>query len=214
MKTQSQIRILLNLNIIGSIGLLIWWLLFPVLLPISHASDNFQNLILDPDWTALNLVGLVSSLLLSLGLTGLFLPFNKQFSLTGFIGLLMACAGLIMFTAIQYYETLIWPVAAELHPEMVQAQGILVSGHSLVLSGLIVSGLVLGAGYILFGVAALRTKNYPSMLIWFLMLGAVVFGNGILFPVRTVGLILFTVGTFWISVKLKKTLLNKNNESI
>lgn len=52
MKAQKQIKILMNLNMTGSTGLLIWWFLFPLVLPMSEASDNFQNLILNNNWIA------------------------------------------------------------------------------------------------------------------------------------------------------------------
>ena len=211
MKTNKQIGILLSLNIAGSVGLLIWWCLFPVVLPIGESSENFQNLILDANWTALNLIGLVSCLLLCLGLPGIFLAHYKHFKMSGFIGLLLACTGLVLFTSIQYYETFIWPAAAEVHPEMVQAQGVLVSGHTLVVGGLLVSGIILGAGYILFGIASLCSKMYPAIPIWFLMLGAVLFGNGILFPVRTIGLLFFSTGIIWISVRLRRYLPKHTN---
>ena len=158
----------------------------------------------------LNLVGLASCLLLCLGLPGIFLAHYKHFKMLGFVGLLLACTGLVLFTAIQYYETLLWPAAAEVHPDMVRTQGVLVSGHTSVVMGLLVSGIILGAGYILFGIASLRTEKYPSLPVWFLMLGAMVFGNGMLFPVRTIGLLFFSGGLIWISFRLRKY-LSKNN---
>jgi hypothetical protein len=211
MKTQKQIQILLNLNIAGSVGLLIWWIMFPVLLPIANASQSFQNLVLDSNWTAINLLGLLSCLVLCIGLPGIFLAQYRHFRMTGFLGLILACTGLILFTAIQYYETLIWPAAAQLNPELLHSDGALVSGNSSVLAGLLISGVVLGSGYVLFGFAALKTKKFNKAGIWLLMVGVVVFGNGIIFPVRTIGLILFISGTIWISVQIRKTMKKQNN---
>jgi|GEM_PF-1839335 len=211
MKTQKQIQILLNLNIAGSVGLLIWWIMFPVLLPIANASQSFQNLVLDSNWTAINLLGLLSCLMLCIGLPGIFLAQYRHFRMTGFLGLILACTGLILFTAIQYYETLIWPAAAQLNPGLLHSDGALVSGNSSVLAGLLISGVVLGSGYVLFGFAALKTKKFNKAGIWLLMVGVVVFGNGIIFPVRTIGLILFISGTIWISVQIRKTMPKQNN---
>jgi hypothetical protein len=211
MKTQKQIQILLNLNIAGSVGLLIWWIMFPVLLPIANASQSFQNLVLDSNWTAINLLGLLSCLVLCIGLPGIFLAQYRHFRMTGFLGLILACTGLILFTAIQYYETPIWPAAAQLNPELLHSDGALVSGNSSVLAGLLISGVVLGSGYVLFGFAALKTKKFNKAGIWLLMVGVVVFGNGIIFPVRTIGLILFISGTIWISVQIRKTMPKQNN---
>jgi len=206
MKTQKQIRILLSLNIAGSVGLLIWWILFPVLLPVANASQNFQDLILDSNWTTINLLGLLSCILLCLGLPGFFLAQYKHFRMYGFWGLLLACTGLILFTAIQYYETLIWPAAAKINPELLHANGALVSGNSAVVTGLLISGIILGAGYVLFGIAALKTGKFLKPAIWLQMAGIVLFGNGIIFTVRTIGLILFITGTIWLSFHFKKTL--------
>jgi hypothetical protein len=211
MKVHKQISLLMDLNITGSAGLLIWWFLFPVILPIGDATENFQNLILDNNWTWLNLVGLVASLLLCLGLPGIYLAHLGDFSKSGFAGILLSCGGLILFTAIQYYETLIWPAAAQTNPELLQTNGPLISGNPGVLAGLLASGIILGIGYILFGMAALRTKKYNKTAILLLMTGAVVFGNGIVFPVRTIGLLLFCSGTIWLSLLIKKAQPGERN---
>jgi hypothetical protein len=209
MKSQKQIRILLALNIAGSVGLLIWWSMFPVLLPLADTSQNFQEMILDSNWTVINLLGLLSSLLLCLGLPGIFLAQHMHFKMYGYLGLLLACTGLILFTAIQYYETLIWPAAAQINPVLLHSNGALVSGDSGVVAGLLISAIVMGSGYVLLGIAALRIKKYKKTAIWLLMVGAVVFGNGIVFPVRTIGLVLFVIGTFWLSVLIRKQAKNQ-----
>jgi hypothetical protein len=111
----------------------------------------------------------------------------------GFPGLLLASTGLILFTAIKYYETFIWPAAGQINPELLEKKGAFVSGNSNVVWGLLISGIILGAGYLLFGWSAIRTKMYPLTPLLFLMSGSVVFGNSMLFPVRTGGLILFVI---------------------
>ncbi len=70
-------------------------------------------------------------------------------------------------------------------------------------------GLIIASiGYILFGISALQTNSYPKIPLWFLIIGAPVFGNGIAFPIRTIGLLLFCIGTIWISRSIQK---NENN---
>jgi len=122
----------------------------------------------------------------------------------GFIGLILTSTGLILYTSIQYYETLLWPAAAQVNPELLQTTGALVSGDIGVMSGLIISGAFFGIGYILFGISTLQTNAYPKIPVWFLIIGAPVFGNGIVFPIRTVGLVLFCIGTIWLANSIRK----------
>jgi len=203
MKTTYLIKTAAWFSLIGAIGLLIWWFLMPVFLPVSDAGTDFQNMILDPDWTGLNLVGLVSTLLITLGFPAFSFYQRPRPDRLGSAGLVVASTGLILFTGIQYYETLLWPAAASADPGLV-GTGALVSGDPGVAAGLLASGILLGAGYILFGISALRAHLLPKIPLWFLIVGAPVFANGIIFPARTLGLLLFCAGTIWLALKLRK----------
>jgi hypothetical protein len=173
--------------------------MMPLLLPIADATNNFKNLILDNNWVVINIIGLISILLLTLGFPGFYLKCYEKFNKLGFIGLILASTGLILYTCIQYYETLIWPAAAQINPELIQVKGALVSGDSIVVAGLFVSGAFLGIGYILFGISAIQTKYFSRIPLWFIIIGAPVFGNGIMFPIRTVGILLYCAGTIWLA---------------
>lgn len=205
MKTKSIVKAEAILSIIGAIGLIIWWILMPIFLPIADSVDNFKNLILDNNWIIINIIGLFSVLLLTLGFPGFYIKSYERFNILGFIGLILALTGLILYTCIQYYETLIWPAAAQINPELVQVNGALVSGNAIVVAGLFGSGIFLGIGYILFGISALQMKSYSKIPLWFLIIGAPIFGNGILFPIRTVGILLYCIGTIWLANNIRKT---------
>jgi hypothetical protein len=203
-KPRTIIKLEGLLSLAGSVGLLAWWFAMPLFLPLADAGDNFRNLVLDPQWTVLNLIGLIAVIFLALGFPGFYLKqYDKHRSL-GLIGLLLACTGLILYAGIQYYETLLWPAAARVNPELVDTGGALLSGDPGIVAGLIASGLFLGAGYILFGISALRSKVYPRLPLWFIMIGAPLFGMGVLFPVRTLGLIGFCAGTIWLAIYIRK----------
>jgi hypothetical protein len=192
------------LSLIGSIALFAWWFAMPLFLPLADAEENFQNLVLDPQWITLNLIGLMAVIFLVLGFPGFYLKSFEKSRSPGFIGLIVTCSGLILYACIQYYETLLWPAAARVYPELLETGGILLSGDPGIVTGLIASGVLLSAGYILFGISALRSRVYPRLAVWFLMFGAPLFGMGILFPLRTVGLILFCAGTIWLALELRK----------
>jgi hypothetical protein len=178
----------------------------PVLLPVADAADSFHLMILDNNWFAVNLIGLLSTLMITLGLPGFYLARHEGLNKLAFTGLLVAGTGLILFTCIQYYETFLWPAAAINNPGLVSVEGLLVSGDVRIVSGLVFSGILLGSGYVLFGISALRTGSYPKIPVWLLIIGAPVFGNGIVFPVRTIGLLIFCAGTIILSLKTIKTI--------
>jgi len=204
-KTISIIKTEAVMSIIGALGLIIWWILIPIFLPIGDSVDNFKILILDKHWIIINIIGLLSVLLLTLGFPGFFIKNYKRFNKLGFIGLVLALTGLILYTCIQYYEIFIWPAAAKINPELVQLNGELVGGNPIVVTGLFISGIFLGVGYILFGISALQIKSFPKIPLWFLIIGAPLFGNGILFPIRTVGILFFCTGTIWLANNIRKT---------
>ncbi len=118
------------------------------------------------------------------------IPVNRaHFSDT--LGILLSQAGLILYTAIQYYETFLWPVAAKTNPALVEIQGPFVFGHWMVAAPLIISGLVLSLGFLFLLFQKLRTER-SRMWPWLLFLGVTLFGIGMVIPVRTLGLFLMT----------------------
>lgn len=193
------------LSLAGAIGLMIWWFSMPVFLPVSDAAEHFQEMVLDPAWIPVNLVGLISVVLITLGFPAFWMKYHEKLKSPGIAGLIIASAGLILFTAIQYYETLLWPAAAGYAPDLVRSGGELVSGNTPVVAGLLGSGILLGTGYILFGVSVLKARVIPKIPVWLLLIGAPVFGNAIIFPLRTIGLVLFCTGTIWLSLKIRKS---------
>jgi hypothetical protein len=69
---------------------------------------------------------------------------------------------------------------------------------------LIGSGIVLGVGYILIGIALIKSKVLPISAILMLTLGALIFGNGIVLPVRTLGLLGLSTAMVWIGILMNR----------
>ena len=110
-------------------------------------------------------------------------------------------------------HTLFAQAAAATNPGLVMVDGALVSGNTGVVGGLLVSGIFLGAGYILFGISALRSNLLPRIPVWMLIIGAPLFGNGMMFTVRTIGLLLFAAGTIWLAITLIKRSPSKETDT-
>ena len=204
MTKNSIIRLAGLANIIGGILLIIWWTSMPVFLPVFDVAENFKDMVLHPCWVAVNMTGLISVLILALGFPGFYLARFERYGKWGFAAMILAVSGLILYTSIQYYETLIWPAAASQYPDMVQVEGVLVSGNTLVMAGLIISGAILSLGYILWGLMSLKNHAYPKIPSWLFVVGAPLFGVGIIFPVRTIGIILFCSATIWNGIHIRK----------
>ncbi|KAA3631894.1 MAG: hypothetical protein DWQ02_15695 [Bacteroidetes bacterium] len=200
MNNQENLKnIALYSNLVGAIGLLIWWFSMPVFLPVSEATEDFSKMILDTDWIWVNSLGLMAVLLLILGFPSYYFKDFHKYDKLGLAGLILSILGLVLYACIQYYETLIWPAAGQLNPELIQVEGALVSGNTGVAAGLLISGIILSVGYVLFGISALRNKIHSRIPVWLLIVGAPLFGIGIAFMVRTVGIILFGIGTIWLT---------------
>ncbi|HBS06817.1 MAG TPA: hypothetical protein DEA96_17740 [Leptospiraceae bacterium] len=110
-------------------------------------------------------------------------------------GVLISQIGAILFAAIQYYETFLWPVAASMDSSMVAFDGPFVFGDLRVSIPLVLSGLILTVGFFLLMIESIRSgqkKTWPSLL----FIGVLLFGMGMIVPVRTIGLMLMTAGLF------------------
>ena len=104
MNITTIIRIEATISSIGGIGLLVWWFLMPILLPIADAADYFQNLSLIATGVC-KCNRIMFSLIIDFGFPGFYLRLSNL--LLGFIGMMVTITGLILYTCIQYYETII-----------------------------------------------------------------------------------------------------------
>lgn len=211
MQETVRLRLFSALQIVAVGLLVLWWIALGVLLPVAEAATHFETMILHSNWVPVNVVGLIGCLLLILTVPVLHCHIQEKRSTLGFAGLIVAEIGLVMFTCIQYYETFLWPVVAQTNPELVSFDGPLVFGAPLVLVPLILSGIFLGAGYILLGIALYIERAVPRYAAILLIAGAVLFGNGVVFPVRTLGLFLFAIATVICGVAILKS--NRQKEA-
>lgn len=172
---------------------MLWWLLMGLLLPQAAAKDNFDTIVTHSNWIPINLIGFVAVLMWSLSFFLIFLIKSDKIKTRGIVGFILGEIGIVWYACIQYYETFIWPVVGRQYPEMVKIEGALVFGDTTVLIPLLLSGVFLGLGYILICIDLFKEKIFSKGVIWMLLIGALVFGNGIVIGIRTIGLILFVL---------------------
>ena len=200
-------------SIIAGSLLLVWWILMGIMLPQAEAKESFDVIVTHSNWIPINIIGFMAVLIFAISLFLLYKTISEHLSKTGFFGFILGEIGIIWFACIQYYETFIWPLVGELHPELVKIDGALVFGNSIVMIPLILSGLVLGIGYLLFCIDLLKHNIVPKLVVWFLLIGVILFGNGLIAPIRTIGLILLVyslirVGLLQYREKLTSTVID------
>jgi len=193
-----------TLNILTGVLLVLWWLLMGLLLPQTAAKDNFDVIVTHSNWIPINLIGFAAVLIWSLSFFLIFLIKSDKIKIKGIIGFILGEIGIVWYACIQYYETFIWPVVGRQYPEMVKIEGALVFGSNIMIIPLLLSGVFLGIGYILISIDLIKEKIFPKAIVWILLIGVIIFGNGVLIPVRSVGLLFFTIALFRIGVILNK----------
>lgn len=77
----------------------------------------------DPDWSLLNGLALIMTILTPLALASLYSPKVEQSGILGFIGFVMAFVGSVLFSSVQFDEALLWPIYANEVPRLLDRAG-------------------------------------------------------------------------------------------
>lgn len=133
------------INIAAGACLLIFWYGYAFLLPFEKLKDGIWHLAVHNRWTPVNLFGVVGTVLASVGLV--VLSWVTEFTTSGLIGVLLAVVGLQLLGGNLAWESFIWPVLAEEHPESLRFTGPLYRNTAL-LSYFAVAGVFFAVGYI------------------------------------------------------------------
>jgi hypothetical protein len=166
------------------------------------SAENFTAVVQHPAWIPINLVGLIASFMVAIGLTGIFIKILPETKWIGIIGYILVMIGVIWFGAIQYYETVLWPLIAD-YPVLFAQVGFLTE-NTFTFIMFILSGVVIFAGFILFGIELIRSKKFGITAVLFFALGWIIFGIGMSILIRSIGMVALLIGTVLISLKMVK----------
>jgi len=111
---------------------------------------------------------LLAMLLLLVGLVALFVRQAEMFGALGLVGFLLALVGTAMAAGALWSQVFVVPRLAEVAPAVVD------TGAGSVLVGFLLSFLIFGVGWLVFGVATLRTRVFPRWAVMLLIVGAVI----------------------------------------
>jgi hypothetical protein len=111
---------------------------------------------------------LLAMALLLVGLVALYVRQAEMFGALGLIGFLLALLGTTLAAGALWSQVFVVPQLAEVAPAVVN------QGAGSVLAGFLLSFLLFGVGWLLFGVATLRTRLFPRGAVILLIVGAVI----------------------------------------
>ena len=136
---------------------------------------------------------LLGTMLLLLGLVGLYASQSEAAGTLGLVSFLVAFAGTTLVGGAVWFELFISPTLAARAPELATAE--------LGLVGFLLTFVLAAVGWLLFGAAALRAGVYPRPAAVLLMVGAVVSLAPIIAPVPLSGIAL-SVAVAWLGFVL------------
>ena len=111
---------------------------------------------------------LLAMALLLIGLVALFVRQAEAFGALGLTGFVLALLGTTLAAGAAWSQVFVVPRLAEVAPAVAD------QGAGSVLAGFLLSFLVFGVGWLVFGVATLRARVFPRWAVIVLMVGAVI----------------------------------------
>ena len=139
-----------------------------VLFAITVGSGTISEAATSPSFYAPTVAALSSTVLLVIGLVGLFIRQAGELRTLGLVGFIVGLVGTALAAGGQWTYVFVLPYLAE------KAPGVADSSSGSVLAGFVLSYLVMGVGWLLFGIATLRTRVFPRWTVILLIVGAIV----------------------------------------
>jgi hypothetical protein len=188
------------LTAIVGVFLVLFGILPIIMLP---TSEPLIQWVLDPDWSLLNGLALIMTILTPLAIISLYARQVKESGRLGFIGFLMAFIGSVLFSSVQFDEALLWRIFVEEAPALLDTSGPMFanSGFSMIYLAM---GVLYILGFILFGVATMRGGVFPQIAAVLLIIGVPLFAGGMFLPqlLRTIGAILAGTSFVWMGFNM------------
>ena len=205
MSKEKFTKILSILLAVAGMLLIVWWLLVG-LQWLAASGGSLATLVLTPSWLPINIVGLLSCLLLILGLIGILTGGLPALGTLGFVGIAISVSGAALFTALQFDEAFMWPLLAVHAEEFLTMDGPMFADPAF-FGIYLAMGVLFAVGFVLLAIQSLRRRIFPVMPSVLLLAGSVLFAGGMLVPtmIRTVGVILLGAALIWIGFRSAKS---------
>ncbi|RED43811.1 hypothetical protein [Seonamhaeicola aphaedonensis] len=186
--------------------MLVFWILYAVFLPMQ---EPYVNWVLDSDWTWVNVIGFVGSLMGIFALNSVYSVLNSE-KTSDYIGYTIGISGVVILTAILFFEAFILKGIAIQSPEIINLNSGFYQENSFKIANLS-GGLLLTIGALILGVSMVKRKIFKRWKVVMFMIACPTFGI-VIMPgnVRLLGVLLYSISLIAIGVEMnKKTDANK-----
>ena len=180
-------------NILCAVLLFLSWFSIGIFMWNEISSQNFLAMVQNPAWIPVNIFYLIATILLIPGIISLYIKQAEKSGTLGLTAFWITILAIIWYACIQFYETFFWPIIAANAPSLFQAVGISPS-NIIIYMQLMLSAIPWVAGFILLGIVTIKTGIVAKRTVWIFTISALLFGVGIMFPIRSLGVILFSYG--------------------
>jgi hypothetical protein len=182
--------------------LLLFWTLFAVFLPMQ---EPYVNWVMDSDWTWVNIIGFVGSLMGIFAFNSIAATLNSENNID-FIGYLIAVCGVAILTAILFFEAFILKGIAIQNPEIINLNEGFYQYFALKTANLS-GGILLTIGAIILGIRMIRESTFKKWKVILFMLACPMFGI-VIMPgnVRLIGVLLYSISLIAIGIEMIKQL--------
>jgi hypothetical protein len=208
MKTFVQLSGIFNIT--SGVLLLLFWFLYAILMPYAKLESTLSLLVLNRNWTFVNLLGSLGALLGTVGLVGLFISMEGKVNKIAIWGFVIALIGTILMFITLVRDTLLWPILAQHDPSLLDFTGPIYTSKTFI-PFFIFSGVMYSVGYLIFGLAIARSDLYPVLAGHLFAWGALLFGLGAAFGnlqvyIRSVGITALSAGLIWLGFLMRNLL--------
>ena len=190
-------------NILCAVLLTLSWFSIGIFMWNEISTGNFSAMVQNPAWFPVNVFYLFATILLIPGIIALYIKLVEEIGIPGQFAFWMTLLAIIWYSCVQFYETFFWPVIASGSPLLFKEVGFDPS-NTIINTQLILSAVIWAAGFILLGIITRKASFIPKKTVFIFILGALLFGVGMMFPIRTVGVILFSYGLIKYGIALRR----------
>ena len=192
--------------ILGSVLLLAYSILFPLLLPMSEMLTDFTLLVLNPNWLWISLVVFIGVMMMIFGFVAVYSKLFAESGLTGLVGFIFIEIAYILQACKVTWEIFLWPVIASNQTSLFLLKDFVIKNTALVVTFREIASITIFAGIILFCIALIRSKSFPKLGGILIFIGAFMYGLGPLLSVivAMAGIFILSIGCTIIGLSLIK----------